>query len=87
MMAAALIFAMLLLVWAGVLLAFAVPLAARWREPVLRQPVLIVESDDWGAGPLAQADALRRLAASLQRVRDRSGRPAVMTLGDRKSVV
>jgi len=81
MMAAALIFAMLLLVWAGVLLAFAVPLAARWREPVLRQPVLIIESDDWGAGPLAQADALRRLAASLQRVRDRSGRPAVMTLG------
>ncbi len=81
MMAAALIFAMLLLVWAGVLLAFAVPLAARWREPVLRQPVLIVESDDWGAGPPAQADALRRLAASLQRVRDRSGRSAVMTLG------
>lgn len=81
MMAAALIFAMLLLVWAGVLLAFAAPLAARWREPVLRQPVLIIESDDWGAGPPAQADALRRLAASLQRVRDRSGRSAVMTLG------
>lgn len=81
MMAAALIFAMLLLVWAGVLLAFAAPLAARWREPVLRQPVLIIESDDWGAGPPAQADALRRLAALLQRVRDGSGRPAVMTLG------
>jgi len=43
--------------------------------------VLIVESDDWGAGPLAQADALARLAALLQRVRDRSGRPALMTLG------
>ena len=81
MTVAALAFAMLLLVWAGVLLAFAAPLAARWREPVLRQPVLIIESDDWGAGPPAQADALRRLAASLQRVRDRSGRPAVMTLG------
>ncbi|HRK79280.1 MAG TPA: hypothetical protein PLQ95_12155 [Thiobacillus sp.] len=36
MTAAALAFAMLLLVWAGVLLAFAAPLAARWREPVLR---------------------------------------------------
>jgi len=73
MTALALAFAMLLLVWAGVLLAFAAPLAARWREPVLRQPVLVIESDDWGAGPLAQADALRRLAASLQRVRDGSG--------------
>ena len=67
--------------WAGVLLAFSVPLAARWREPVLRQPVLIIESDDWGAGPLAQAEALNRLAAMLQRVRDGSGRAAVMTLG------
>lgn len=73
--------AMLLLVWAAVLLAFAGPLIARWREPVLRRPVLVIEGDDWGAGPLAQAEALYRLSALLQRVRDRSGRPAVMTLG------
>jgi hypothetical protein len=73
--------AMVLILWAAVLLAFAGPLAARWREPVLRHPVLIIESDDWGAGPLAQADALTRLSALLQRVRDRNGRPAVMTLG------
>lgn len=77
----ALALAMLLLAWAGVLLAFAAPLAARWREPVLRQPVLIIESDDWGAGPLSQADALARLSALLQGIRDRSGRPAAMTLG------
>ena len=77
----ALALAMVLVLWAGVLLAFAGPLAARWREPVLRQPVLIIESDDWGAGPLAQADVLTRLSALLQRVRDRGGRPAVMTLG------
>lgn len=77
----ALALAMLLLVWAGVLLAFAGPLAVRWREPVLKSPVLIIESDDWGAGPLAQAAALARLSALLQRVRDRSGRAAVMTLG------
>ncbi len=77
----ALAFAMLLLLWASVLLAFARPLAARWREPVLRQPVLIIESDDWGAGPLQQADAMRRLTDTLQRVRDCSGRPALMTLG------
>jgi hypothetical protein len=77
----ALALAVVLLLWASVLLAFAGPLAARWREPVLRQPVLIIESDDWGAGPLVQAGALRQLSALLQRVRDRSGRPAVMTLG------
>ena len=77
----ALAFAAILVLWMAVLLAFAGPLAARWREPVLRQPVLIIESDDWGAGPLAQADALIRLSALLQRVRDHSGHPAVMTLG------
>lgn len=77
----ALALAMVLVLWAGVLLAFAGPLAARWREPVLRYPALLVESDDWGAGPLAQADALTRLAALLQRVRDCSSHPARMTLG------
>jgi hypothetical protein len=77
----ALLLAMLLLLWAGVLLAFAGPLAARWREPVLRYPVLIIESDDWGAGPLAQAGALTRLSTLLQGIRDRNGHPAVMTLG------
>jgi hypothetical protein len=71
----------LLALWAAILLAFARPLRARWCEPVLRHPVLAIESDDWGAGPLGQADALRRLAALLRRVQDRSGRPAVMTLG------
>ncbi|MBU1225212.1 MAG: hypothetical protein KKA22_13455 [Gammaproteobacteria bacterium] len=77
----ALALAAILLLWTAVLLAFAGPLVARWREPVLCHPVLIIESDDWGAGPLAQADALRHLSALLQRVRDRSGRAAVMTLG------
>lgn len=81
MMLLALLPLAVLAVWAGVLLAFVRPLAARWREPVLRRPVLVIESDDWGAGPLAQADALARLAALLQGVRDRDGRPAVMTLG------
>jgi len=77
----ALAIALVLLLWAGVLLAFAGPLVARWREPVLTCPVLIIESDDWGAGPLAQTDALTHLSTLLQRVRDRSGRSAVMTLG------
>jgi len=77
----ALALAAILLLWTAVLLAFARPLVARWREPVLRHPILIIESDDWGAGPLQQAEALTRISAVLQRIRDRSGRPAVMTLG------
>ena len=76
-----LLLALCLLLWGGVLLAFAVPLVARWREPVLRCPVLIIESDDWGAGSLAQAAALVRLSGLLQGVRDSHGRAAVMTLG------
>ena len=51
-----------------------------WCEPVFRCPILILESDDWGAGPLVQAAALNRLALLLQGHRDRSGHPAVMTL-------
>jgi hypothetical protein len=57
------------------------PLLALWREPVLRDPVLIIESDDWGAGPTAQAGALQDLAARLQHFRDQRGQPPVMTLG------
>lgn len=55
-------------------------LAALWREPVLRRPVLVVDSDDWGAGPLAQADALRAIAEVLQRYRDADGRAPVIGL-------
>lgn len=71
----------ILLLWAAVLAAFARPLLARWREPVFRHPLLAIESDDWGAGPLDQAAALNRLAEALSRVRDGRGRPALMTLG------
>ena len=60
--------------------AYGRPLARRWREPVLADPVLIVESDDWGAGPEIQVEALERLRACLLRHRDAEGRPAVMTL-------
>jgi len=77
----ALALAAILLLWTAVLLAFARPLFARWREPVFRHPILIIESDDWGAGPLEQADALHSISFLLQHIRDRSGRPAVMTLG------
>lgn len=75
----------LLLAWLGlvgcVLLYHRRDLSAVWREPVLRHPVLIIESDDWGAGPVeAQTAALDRLADVLARHRDREGRHPVMTL-------
>lgn len=56
-------------------------LLASWKEPVLRRPVMIIESDDWGAGPAAQSDALGALAALLAGFSDRDGRHPVMTLG------
>ena len=72
---------LVLLLWAFVLLAFAGPLRARWREPVFRHPLLVFESDDWGAGPLAQAEILDAIASALRSFRDRAGRHPVMTLG------
>lgn len=55
-------------------------LSRLWREPVFRRPVLVVESDDWGAGPLVQAAALRELAARLERHRDADARAPVLNL-------
>ena len=55
-------------------------LRALWGEPVLRHPVLIIESDDWGAGPLEQAHGLRLLADRLSSFADATGQPPVMTL-------
>lgn len=52
-----------------------------WKEPVLKCPVVIVESDDWGAGPVQDAIALDELAKLLDSIRDETGNPAVMTLG------
>mgnify|MGYP001764778159 CR=1 FL=1 len=73
--------AAILLLWAAVLLAFYHPLRARWQEPVFRYPIMILESDDWGAGPLEQAEALHGIATLLESFREKSGRHPVMTLG------
>lgn len=67
--------------WLCILFLFAGPVRAAWREPVLDFPVLIIESDDWGPGPATHAQALERVAACLERHRDCTGRPPVMTLG------
>ncbi len=69
------------LVWVLLLLAYAGRLYALWREPVWRCPVLVIESDDWGAGPLDQAAALAAIQAVLLRHRDATGQSAKMTLG------
>jgi hypothetical protein len=76
-----LLFAALVAFWLLLLLAYARPLAACWKEPVLKHPVLILESDDWGAGPLEQAGALEKIVACLAGFRDQAGHRAVMTLG------
>lgn len=76
-----LLLAVWLAVWMILLLAYARPLAACWKEPVLRHPVLILESDDWGAGPFEQANALEKITHCLRGFHDQAGRPAVMTLG------
>ena len=62
-------------------LAYRRALLAAWREPVLRAPVLILESDDWGYGPLLQAERLERIADLLAGFRDALGRHPVTTLG------
>lgn len=71
----------LILVWGGLLAFYARDLRRSWREPVLRFPVVIFESDDWGAGPLDQAKALENLREILARFKDRMGRTPVATLG------
>lgn len=71
----------LLLIWCGLLGFYASDLHRRWHEPVLRYPVLVIESDDWGAGPLEQAQALDALHQILQGHRDQTGRNPVMTVG------
>jgi len=66
---------------AALAIAFRHRIAAAWREPVLRSPVVILESDDWGYGPVEQSGMLKRLAELLAGFHDRTGRSPVMTLG------
>jgi hypothetical protein len=71
----------LLVIWLGVAAAFGRALLALWNEPVLRTPVLILESDDWGPAPREHADLLREISALLAEYRDGYGSHPVMTLG------
>jgi hypothetical protein len=55
-------------------------LARVWCEPVFRRAVLVLESDDWGAGPLSQEMALRAVADVLARHRDAAGSHPVLNI-------
>lgn len=68
-------------IWALVIAAFARQLYADWREPVLLLPVLIIESDDWGPGPLSDGIRLQQLSATLRGFHDCCGDRPVVTLG------
>jgi hypothetical protein len=72
--------AAIIAVWVGLLLWYARPLVALWREPVFKVPVLIFESDDWGPAPTEHADLLSAIARVLREYSDQHGRHPVMTL-------
>lgn len=73
--------ATLIVVWGVIVWAFRDTVLRLWREPVLRHPVLIVESDDWGPGSEEHAAALSQICDVLASYRDDTGRSAVMTIG------
>ena len=56
-------------------------IAACWKEPVLKNPVLIFESDDWGPGVEDDALQLKSIADLLDKYKDGEDRQPVMTLG------
>ena len=56
-------------------------LLAVWREPVLKRPCMVIESDDWGPGPASDEKSLRDVARVLTEFRDREGRHPIATLG------
>lgn len=71
----------IILSWSLLLIFYARDLRRCWHEPAIRFPVVIFESDDWGAGPLDQAAALESLREVLASFEDKMGRSPVITLG------
>lgn len=68
-------------IWAAAGWAVRRDIARAWSEPCLKDPVLVFEGDDWGYGPVGQADALRDIARVLASHSDFAGCHPVMTLG------
>jgi hypothetical protein len=71
-------------IWASIAALFLakhrVALLSVWKEPCFKRPILIFESDDWGAGPDYQVDALRGLHDTAMSYQDYDGRHPVVTL-------
>ncbi|NOQ13061.1 MAG: glycosyl hydrolase [Methyloprofundus sp.] len=63
------------------LLRYATDIKKLLSEPMLKHPVIIFESDDWGTGPLKQQNALVQISELLSRFSDSKGQHPVMTLG------
>ncbi len=72
---------LLVIIWCGLLWFWRSTVCRCWQEPVLRRPVLVIESDDWGPGPDWHAERLAQVGQCMARHRDAEGRPALMTLG------
>ena len=72
---------LLLIIWCGLLWFWRSTVCRCWQEPVLRRPVLVIESDDWGPGPGWHAERLAQVRQCLAHHRDAQGRTALMTLG------
>ncbi|MDO6524841.1 hypothetical protein [Motilimonas sp. 1_MG-2023] len=52
-----------------------------WLEPMIKQPIIIFESDDWGPGPIEHAQTLHKIQQLLSEFRDYRGHCAHMTIG------
>ncbi|MCE2594220.1 hypothetical protein K6Y31_05260 [Motilimonas cestriensis] len=52
-----------------------------WLEPMVKQPIIIFESDDWGPGPAEHGQALHKIHQLLTEFRDYRGHCAHMTIG------
>lgn len=63
------------------LIRYATDIKKLFLEPVLKDPVVIFESDDWGTGPLKQQEALTQINSVLSVFKDSNGQHPVMTLG------
>ena len=60
---------------------YAADLKRLWLEPMLNYPVVILESDDWGVGPMEQQEVLEEIIDLLSDYCDSDGQHPVMTLG------
>ncbi len=78
------IFLLVLILWlvlnSLIIFVFRRDLIQLWQEPMLKYPVIIFESDDWGPGPESHQLALKKLVGILSKFKDDMQHHPVMTL-------